>query len=553
MEKKIKIVNNWNIKDIFDELEKGNLKIPKFQRGYVWERSKIVKLLNSIHSQYPIGSFFIWDAGLEYGHFCKEITELDFPEEPQANKYSFILDGQQRITSLYVALKGKKFNGINFASICFNLEKNVFQIPRLKNEKHNIPCWKLFDTREYGNVYAEYITDRQKAETWQICQDIFANYPISVIFSLGMDLEQVVKIFERINQGGKKLTLFDLVHASTWSREFDLREKIKTFNNEDNIKSFGGLVNEIFTQSLALNAFDDCSNRNQLNLTSDKCSELWNQTTECLRLTIDFLKEFGVRFIDFIPYSSFLPIIQYYFFKSGRNNVGFDHKSYIENWFWTSTFSQRFSSSSLTKMKDDAGWIYNLTKNKLEDNTFVVSLTIKELRKIRMQNQSVIKNGVLCLMALENPVDFDNGQIVILDRSNVSKSNSKENHHFFPYSLRNKFGVDNNEINSLLNFAFISSRLNKAISNNSPSKYMDKYQTINSKFKENLFTHFIDEAAMAAAIQNDYNKFIENRGDKILKKIFEKVNYKDFTDPEDDIIEENIEYEDEFVNEEELV
>lgn len=69
--KKIDIINNWNIKDVFNELEKGNMKIPRFQRGYVWERSKIVKLLNSIYEEHPIGTFFIWEASKEYRNYCK--------------------------------------------------------------------------------------------------------------------------------------------------------------------------------------------------------------------------------------------------------------------------------------------------------------------------------------------------------------------------------------------------------------------------------------------------------------------------------------------------
>jgi hypothetical protein len=548
--KKIEIINNWNLVDIFNEMEKGNLKIPRFQRGYVWERSKIVKLLNSIYNQYPIGSFFIWSASLEYEHFCREIDELNLPVTPESNKYSFILDGQQRVTSLYVALKGKRMNGTDFSTICFNLEKKEFQIPRLKNEKHNIPAWKLFHTTAYGDVYAEYILfDREKADAWRSCQELFSNYPISLIKTMDMDLEQVVTIFERINQGGKRLSLFDLVHASAWSPVFDLRDKIKAFNNETNIKLFGGLENEVFIQSLALNAFDDCRNQNQLNLTAERCAELWAQTTECLKLSIDYIKVFGVKYIDFIPYNSFLPILQYYFFKSGRKSVSHEHIQQIENWFWTATFSQRFSSSSLTRMKDDAQWIYNLSIGRVEENTFPVSLTVKELRKIRMQNKSVIKNGVLCLMALENPKDFDNGQVVTLDRTNVSKSNSKENHHFFPFSLRSEFDADNNEINTLLNFAFISGRLNREISNSFPSSYMANCQSVNEKLKEHLLSHFIDEQAMEAALMNDYNKFIELRGEQILLRIREKILIVDFSEPEQEIYEENIEYEEEFTEE----
>lgn len=548
MEQKIEIINNWNLKKVFNELENGNIKIPRFQRGYVWERSKIVKLLNSIYSQYPIGSFFIWVASRDYKNFCREITELNLPEQPESNNYSFILDGQQRITSLYVALKGKKLNGTDFSAICFNLEKKEFQIPRLKNEKHNIPAWKLFDTTAYGDVLTDYaISDRENGTNysaiWRDCQQVFTDYPISVIRTLKMDLEQVVTIFERINQGGKRLSLFDLVHASAWSPNFDLREKIKKFNDEPNVKYFGGLEEEVFIQSLSLNAFDDCRNQNQLHLTAESASNRWDITTECLRLSIDFIKTFGVRFIDFIPYNSFLPVIQYYFFKSGNKSIKSEHVKYIEDWFWTATFSQRYSSSSLTLMKEDASWIYNLSGGLQAENIFGVSLTLKELLKVRMQNKSVIKNGVLCLMALENPQDFDNGQFVTLDRTNVSRSNSKENHHFFPFSLRQQFGTDSNGINSLLNFVLISGRLNREISNDYPSQYLTEYEAKNSKINEHLFTHFINQDTLNAAKANDFQSFIQKRGEFILEKIRSKIKIGEFSEPEDEIMEENIEFE----------
>lgn len=550
MDQKIEILNNWNLKKVFSELENGNIKIPKFQRGYVWERSKIVKLLNSIYSHYPIGSFFIWVASLDYKHFCREIEGLNFPEKPESNNYSFILDGQQRITSLYVALKGKNLNGTDYSTICFNLDKKEFQIPRLKNEKHNIPAWKLFDLTAYGDVLEEYVlNDREKSKVWRECQQIFSDYPISLIRTLNMDLEQVVTIFERINQGGKRLSLFDLVHASAWSPNFDLREKIKTFNNEHSVKYFGGIEEEVFIQSLSLNAFDDCRNQNQLNITSDIGTTLWEKTIECLRMSIDFVKTLGVKFIDFIPYNSFLPVIQYYFFKSGNKNIKSEHLKYIENWYWTATFSQRYSSSSLTLMKEDANWIYNLSKSKLEENVFAVSLTVKELLKVRMQNKSVIKNGVLCLMALENPVDFDNGQMVVLDRTNVSRSNSKENHHFFPFSLSKNFGTDNDGINSLLNFVLISGRLNREISDDLPSVYLDNYERQNDKMKDHLLSHFINKEALDAARLDDYQSFIQKRGELILEKIFEKTKIVDSSEPEEEIIEENIEFESEFLTE----
>nr|WP_299032297.1 DUF262 domain-containing protein [uncultured Tenacibaculum sp.] len=558
MEQRIEIINNWNLKKVFNELESGNMKIPRFQRGYVWERSKIVKLLNSIYAQYPIGSFFLWMANKEYKNFCREIEELDFPKDPESNLYSFILDGQQRITSLYVALNGKKLNNTDYASICFNVEKKIFQIPRLKTEQHNVPAWKLFNTAEYGNVLKEYTLYDVKNETdlsgnWSACHQVFSDYPISIIKTLKMELEEVVDIFERINQGGKRLSLFDLVHASAWSPNFDLRDKIKRFNNEANVRVFGGLENEIFTQSLALNIYGDCTNKNQLKLTATNCKDAWDKTTESIRIATDFVKSFGVPFISFLPYNSFMPILQLYFYHSGLKSVKNEHKKYIENWFWTATFSARFSSSSLTKMTEDANWIKSLLDTQPKDNVFPVTLTLKELVKVRMQNKSVIKNGVLCLMSLNKPVDFDNGQTVILDKTNISKSNGKENHHFFPYSLKDDFGVSAREINSLLNFALISGRLNREISNKFPKNYLNEYALQNHDISEHLKSHFINEEAYKASLENNYSKFLEERGKCVMVAIDKKVKVAEYANNqnnnESEIIDENIEFEDELINE----
>lgn len=553
MEKKIDIINNWNLKRVFDELENGNMKIPKFQRGYVWERTKIVHLLNSIYKQYPIGSFFIWTASKDdYTNFTREIEGLNLPEKPYSIEYSFILDGQQRITSLYVALKGKTLNNIDYSTICFNVEKGVFQIPRLKTEKHNIPAYKLFDTSEYGNVLKDYVVydmenQTKLLEVWRECQQIFSDYPISIIKTMKMNLEEVVDIFERINQGGKRLSLFDLVHASTWSPDFDLREKIAKFNAEDAVKNFGGVENEVFTQSLALNIFDDATNQNQLKLTAEYCKEKWDKTSDCIKRAIDYVRTFGVSFSSFLPYHSFIPVIQYYFFKSDSGSIKAKHKKLIEDWFWTATFSQHYSSSSLSKMKEDAEWINGLVCDIDVPRTFKVLLSLRDISRVRMQNKSVIKNGVMCLMSLRSPKDFDNGNTVHLDRSNLSKSNSKENHHFFPYSLREKFGTDANGINSLLNFVLITSRLNREISNKYPSDYMREYASQNASIKEHLQSHFISEDAYSAILENDLQKFLELRGKEILEEIKAKTQFETLDENEltltEEIIEEDFEFE----------
>jgi hypothetical protein len=198
-------------------------------------------------------------------------------------------------------------------------------------------------------------------------------------------------------------------------------------------------------------------------------------------------------------------------------------------------------------MKDDADWISQLANNILEENVFGVSLTLKELAKVNMQTKSVIKNGVICLMALENPKDFDNSIPVMLDKTNIAKSNGKENHHFFPYSHKDKLGTTVTGINSLLNFALISGRLNREISNKSPSIYTSDYSSKNIKIETDLESHFISKEALEAVRNDNFNDFINERAKTVLSKIIEKVRVGEFSEPEEDILDENIEYE--FINE----
>ena len=323
-----------------------------------------MKLLNSIYHQYPIGSFFFWIAPPEYNSFIRETEDLGLTKTTENGSFQFILDGQQRMISLFVALRGKTMEGTDYGKICFNPTRKEFRIPRSKNDPKNIPAWKLFDNKAYGEVYKELISksttkNNTTAENWRACQEIFSNYPISIVKTMKTDLEDVVEIFERINQGGKHLTVFDLIHATTWSESFDLKDKIQQFNNDVVKKRFGKLSNKVFTLALTLNIFDDARTLYQLRLTPKQCENLWPKTKSALTATLEFFKHMRVTG-DLTAYHNFIPIIQYYFFKSGQKEIKEEHQKTIEKWFWDSKFKKRYQKSVYTRMKEDANWIMQL-------------------------------------------------------------------------------------------------------------------------------------------------------------------------------------------------
>ena len=109
-----------------DDVSSGRLKIPQFQREFVWEIKKSASLLDSVVKGYPVGSFIFWKTR-ERLRSVKNIGNLNLPEPAKGDYVNFVLDGQQRITSLFATLKGEKIirdNGKeeDFSEIFIDLE-----------------------------------------------------------------------------------------------------------------------------------------------------------------------------------------------------------------------------------------------------------------------------------------------------------------------------------------------------------------------------------------------------------------------------------------------
>src|SRR3989344_4213726 len=110
---------------LMDDISSGRLKIPQFQREFVWDIKKSASLVDSVVKGYPIGTFIFWKTK-ERLRSVKNIGNLNLPEPAKGDYVNFVLDGQQRISSLFAALKGEKINRNgkeeDFSEIYFDLE-----------------------------------------------------------------------------------------------------------------------------------------------------------------------------------------------------------------------------------------------------------------------------------------------------------------------------------------------------------------------------------------------------------------------------------------------
>jgi|GEM_PF-1192642 len=124
--------DDMSFNSLITEINDGRIKIPDFQRTFVWERNQIVNLLDSIYHHYPIGSFLFWESDSREFQSYKDIGGIPL-KDPPFGSIKYVLDGQQRITSLYATVKGAeikvRINGKTTArklNIFFDLDEKAF-------------------------------------------------------------------------------------------------------------------------------------------------------------------------------------------------------------------------------------------------------------------------------------------------------------------------------------------------------------------------------------------------------------------------------------------
>jgi len=511
---KIKIKSDYKLPDIIHDIEKGILRIPQFQREFIWEKSKVIKLLDSIYKEYPIGSFFFWNTPKKYYFFYKDIAELNLPKPDKYEKMSLIIDGQQRLTSLYVTVKGLTLYGRDYSKICFDLDKKEF-IDRKPDRQRFISLSNLFSD-EHFELYNGLTPERK--ESFNQCVRKFYNYPFSAVDVRDKELDEVCDIFERINQGGRRLNLFDLISASTWSTNFDLRKAVDEENDILEKRGFGRIDNEVFTQTLALISKNSCTRSSQLQLRKEDITEHWKNTVEVTRQAVDYLRNnLGTVHYLFIPYRGMISLVAYLFYKNKARSLDNKQSELLASWFWQVAFAERYSASTLTLMTEDGKLFDKVAEKKDVKIHFPFSLDIDSLMKIRMYRKSAIKNGVLCLLATKHPRHLKNNSLLSLGDDYYSDFNSSEKHHIFPKSvIQKKFSLV--MIHSLPNFCFLPAELNKEISSKKPSKYFENFEKENSDFKDSLETHLIKYDNSIK--RDDYLSFLGSRATIILEEIY---------------------------------
>ena len=499
-------------------VNKGQYRIPQFQREYVWKKSKVIELFDSIYKEYPIGSFFLWKAGREHNQLFRHSVDLDIRPIQADDNIAFILDGQQRITSLYVTLKGLTINETDYSRICFDVKEEKFT-HREADGKRFIRVCDIWGDRALEVVEE---IDKPFRPAFRRCFEILRTYPVSIVEVSNQDLPAVCKIFQRINQSGKRLDRFDLISAMTFSPDFDLREKFK----QDVLikleqKSFGEISPAIITQLMALLKKGACTENAEYSLSTEDIKEIWKQSVDAVLLAADTLrKSVGVQNADYLPYDALLTLLAYYYASSGQRALDDKQLKWVQQWFWRASFSQHYGSGGATKIGRDKEMFDQLAAGNYPPFEPAMNLTAEILVNTKMTwTRSAVRNAFLCMLAHRNPVHLINNSRLDLVHGGISDFTSTEKHHIFPQGFLRGHGAGEAEIHALPNFCFLPAELNKRILDTRPSAYFPELRRENSRYEEAARTHLLPLSEDSGIEQDDYIQFLKFRSELILREL----------------------------------
>lgn len=530
-------------------IENGDIKIPQFQRDFVWKVEDSAKLVDSIIKNYPIGNFIFWRTDQQL-RSIRNIGNMNFPQKLEGERVDYILDGQQRITSLYASLRGvqvkDKKKVRDFSQIWIDLDAtyddqivvtdskitNKISLIDLINHKWNVDEAYLDKVRTYYETLIGF------------------QFPITSILQSTTNV--ATEIFTRLNVGGKRLGTFEVMCAVTYDNDlgFDLQEKFDDLNRSLKDTNYSISDSQLLQFiSILLTRKDGlqggCTNKFILDLNKYDFINIWDESVRCIKSAVDHIRQNLCPTDKLLPYPGTLVLFAYFFNKNKSKTMTQSQKLYLDDLFWRISLGNRYSSGLEGKLMQDIGKVDSIVDNKLPSYEWSLDLNPEFIIKNGQFNKnSAFTKSWMCLLSLQGPRSFKNNTQIIVDGNYQLSKNSPNLHHFFPKKYLSKINhVDSPD--HVLNMTIIDDSLNKQISDKEPSIYIKKLFEENTDLSETLKTHLIGNLDKFGIHENDFTKFKIERSKLFSNMINGRIIFQDtgneFQDFEEVIDEEILE------------
>lgn len=561
-----------------EELRNCNYQIPTFQRDVVWQQENVKKLWDSIYKFYPLGSILVWKTDVQLHNHRQIGGHVIDNENFDRAEYQYLLDGQQRTTSLLTSLFGGKIEGRDDFNPSLYVDLTITNDEETDDEsyKKRFLYWSEIDDKDgkyvrntsqmkkfkeglivklsdiknnFEHVQETIVNHPEVAQQYnhrywaelRTIQQVLLNYRISFIELKGIKVSEVCQIFERINQAGKPLEIFDIVVAKTYRPKtstdegFYLRELIDNFKTK-NASRFMQIDYFDYLQIIAILIRENILNSGVRNITptylnnikSEEIEFIWQKAQNAMLKTFDFFENtLNIKSPSLIPYRYFYLTLAVYFYNNEKPNYDFSKK-----YFWYMSFHSKDLLSNTSNINEHIALLNDEKLNgKYSFERFLIDKD--SLRKSSYSSKGRLSRAILALYAYNDPKDWKYTDRKV-NVENLFFSTDKPNlHHIFPlnYIAKNK-GENSLDENSLMNIAYLTQIINLEISDKNPLQYMQNY--INEKgFKNVVDSHYLPSNILEWVTLEDMpinalDEFIEARIELIideLRKLLEGIEF----------------------------
>ncbi len=489
---------------ILGQVDIGKLSLPKFQRGYVWQRPQVRELMQSLYRGFPVGSFLVWNT-------------------PSG---TFLLDGQQRITSLYGIIRGKapEFSDADpdrFMNLYFNMDSQEFEFYGKTKMQHN-PHWVSVTEVMKNGIESplKSFEGDPKLMTYlsrlnRIVMIASRTFYVEPIDGDGRDLDEIVEMFNQVNSGGTKLSKGDLALAkisADWPQaRAEMKKRLAKWEAQGHNFKFDWLlrcINGLVTGQSQFEHLDTISTetlRDGLKRAEKHIDSALSMISA--RLGLDHHQVMGS------PNS--LAAIVRYFDQIGEwpDQATVDRLLY---WYIHAMLWRRYSGPTETVMRQDLMAI--------DEGENPIEALIERLRQNRgsltvlpddfagWTRGSVFYPMLYMLTRVYGTRNLCSG--LQLSKHLLGKDAQLELHHIFPKAqLRKRGYLIYKEVNAVANFTFLTEPCNKKIRDRLPTDYFPEFE---AKHPGILASHWIPDNPELWKIEN-YREFLAARRKKLAR------------------------------------
>lgn len=536
------------LKELLSQIHSREAALPDFQRDFVWDPYATRELILSIAQNYPAGSL------LRIRNTHALFAFREFQGAPQLNGHRptyLVLDGQQRLTSLYQAFYGvgdhryflhvgKLLDNEDIEDCVFYARANTsiaraYEDMDLQSKNRVVPLGVLRNGIGGFTKWTRDVARRLSGDERNALEDALSDvehrwiqgiddyaFPV-VTLSDATNADAVCTIFETLNRTGVKLSPFELLTARFWPQNIKLRELWDRAKTQNPIIEDFEVDPYYMLQIIALAGRDtpSCKRSDVLDLTPQMIVDWWDKCADGLADGLRMLADdCGVIVPKWLPYNTIVIPLAAVIASIGSvaGPRSGENRQKLVRWFWCSVFGQTYESSPNSQAATDVAelriWLAGGSEPQSVSTFRFDPITLRDITA----RQRALYRGVITLILSLGPRDFHNdarltGELII--------EHNVDDHHLFPAAYLDRHNVPTRLRDCVLNRTLIDRKTNIRIRDRAPSIYWQEISVARTpeRFDQLLNSHLLPSAHASPLMADDFEAFLTWRQERIWREI----------------------------------